>query len=257
MSELRCYANPDRDPVESNAAGGNMAKFIDVLPPVVLYSMKKMLDEFTDGKWPTMMDDVGVPDELIAGDSLCSDPASARDFRIQAATNGCVLSHEQRVCNKLVEAPTLAEAIRGAREGVNFNKLLFGTIAEWLPDDAIIGGSLTVVGGGGAVVKVPVKGSTLFKTLANLMDLLERKLGNVLSRRSDCLAADAEMERDLLQCTALAGYDLDLCPAQVLALRRADSLGGDTGDLETATNFVDLSLAYQDLRGVGPRCVNN
>ena len=129
---------------------------------------------------------------------------------------------------------------------------IFDSISEYLKDDQTFSLNIVAVGGGGGGTDVKLPAKPTFKLVKNLLDLLSWRIEDFLGRRDKCLAEDDRIERDLLSCTQLVEYLIDLTDARSVALRRVDELADagmspDKTALENATTFADLCEAYQDI----------
>jgi len=102
-------------------------------------------------------------------------------------------------------------------------------------------------------VKLPAKPT--LKAIKNILDGFSWRLENLLSRRDACLANDDRIERDLMACTALADYVIDLTDPRDVAERRVEDMS-DAGmppspsqqsALDNAATFTELCNAYRDI----------
>lgn len=252
VDDLRCYDDPNAVAL-SFRGDGKVSEFVDVLPPVALYGMKLMLDEFTEGQWRTLLDDVLAPEGLVTP-SLCNAAASGGSGATHATTRR---TFEQRRCDRL-RRPIVGTQLLQNRAAIELVKRSFGVASEWTKDSRTFGVTLNVGAGGGAVIDVSVPVKPVLKTIEATMDAWLLVNGNLRDHRKECIADDDRRERDLLQCVALAEYASDGGFAAVhdLAIRRMEDLPMTSMAVEDAQDFGALCVAYQDLRGL-PRVETN
>jgi hypothetical protein len=257
VEKLRCVDDPDAELVLLQR-GGKLDAFINVLPPVVLYAMKQMLDEMAEG-WRTRLQEVHnlIPAGLT---TLCNNNQGLQYVGVQniGATAVIDLFEQQKVCEQLRPPSTLGD-LRTLRSTLELVSRGFDMAKEFFKDEDTIGVNLVVFGGGGATKSVKLPAKPTFNIIANVLGKLSSRVDNLISRRDSCLEADAQMEHDLLQCIALAEYDLEFPVVDELAQRRVNELIAGAlvdandqlvTDVRNATTFRALCVAYQDLRGL-------
>ena len=255
--ELACFDNPDYPIRELNTQ--LVRTLIDKLPKVALLAMNKMLDIFAPD-WRTALREVidGVPIDLREG--VCNPPelfAETPETKFRDRRTSAALS--QGVASGLECAKLRGQLIQGDLQTLRLNLkrggFVFDSISEYLKDDQTFSLNIVAVGGGGGGTDVKLPAKPTFKLVKNLLDLLSWRIENLLERREKCLAEDDRIERDLVSCTPLVEYLIDLTDAKHVALRRVEELA-DAGmapsnseqtALEDATTFADLCEAYQDI----------
>jgi len=256
--ELNCF--DDTGATVRDIDTGLIRRLIDVLPKVVLLAMDKMLSAFQDD-WRTAVREVidRVPMDLREGicepatafnTELLEGPIMVRDRNASAAL---AAEASSKACSVLRKTDILGN-LRFVRLTLKRISAGADSVAEFLKDDQVVNLTILAVGGGGAGTNVKLPAKPLLKTVKNVSDLLEWRVGNLLSRRDECLDEDERIERDLLSCTQLAEYAADLTDAKDVASRRVEQLvdagvasSSDQDAVDNADDFEELCEAYQDI----------
>ena len=226
---LRCYQNPNANIVPMSA--NRMRDTISVLPDLVLYGMKKVLDE-TLADWKTSINEMNdaIPDEMVQ--DICGYTELAEDT---------VDAFNVARCEVLTTIPW--QHVHGLKKAHiragRFHKM-FEAMAEIEPANMVVGAALNVEAGAGATADVPNPNKLLLNDLAGRTKAFSERVGAVLKNRNDCLKEDREIEADLLACSLKAKYIETPLAAQAYFSRTLLNPNG------MDMNFRELCTGYQE-----------